>query len=86
MAREIDILVVEPGKTPCPAKVMDTLEAFQEIVGGPIEIGSYLPQRVMLIRNIKAYTLAALYNAPTTIGQFYASLVNHDLAQGAAGI
>ena len=39
-----------------------------------------------LIRNIKAYTLAALYNARTTISQYYASLVSHDLAQGAAGI
>ena len=51
MAREIDILVVEPGKAPYPAKAKDTLETFQEIVGGPIEMGSYLPQRVMLICN-----------------------------------
>lgn len=35
-----------------------------------------------LIRNIKAYTLAALYNAPNTIGQYYASLVSHDMAEG----
>ena len=39
-----------------------------------------------LIRNIKAYTLSALYNAPTTFSQYYASLVSHDLAQDAAGI
>lgn len=32
------------------------------------------------IKNIKAYTLAALYNAPATIGQYYASLVSHDMA------
>lgn len=51
MTREIDILVVEPGKAPRPAKVEDTLEAFEKIVGGPIEIGRYLPQRVMLICN-----------------------------------
>ncbi len=49
MTREIDILVVEPGKAPRPAKVEDTLEAFQQIVGGPIEAGCFLPQRVMLI-------------------------------------
>ena len=30
--------------------------------------------------------VAALYNAPTTISQYYASLVSHDLAQDAAGI
>ena len=33
------------------------------------------------IGNIKAYTLAALYNAPATMGQYYASLVSRDLAQ-----
>ena len=31
------------------------------------------------IGNIKAYTLAALYNAPVTCGQYYASLVSRDL-------
>lgn len=38
-----------------------------------------------LIRNIKAYTLAALYNAPVTMGQYYASQVSHDMAQGWPG-
>ena len=51
MTKEIDILVVEPGKAPYPAKAEDTLEAFQKIVGGPIEAGCYLPQRVMLVCN-----------------------------------
>lgn len=51
MTREIYILVVEPGKAPRPAKMEDTLETFQKIVGGPIEAGCYLPQRVMLICN-----------------------------------
>lgn len=45
-----------------------------------------MSQNTTLIRNIKAYTLAALYNAPTTISQYYASLISHDLAQDAAGI
>ncbi len=44
-----------------------------------------MSQNTTLVKNIKAYTLAALYNAPTTIGQYYASLVSHDLAQDAAG-
>ena len=35
-----------------------------------------------LIGNIRAYTLSALYNAPVTIEQYYAALVNHDLAAG----
>lgn len=34
-----------------------------------------------LIGNVKAYTLAALYNAPVTIAQHYALLVSHDMAQ-----
>lgn len=32
------------------------------------------------IGNIKAYTLAALYNAPATMDQYYAALVNHDFS------
>ena len=35
--------------------------------------------------NIRAYTLAALYNAPTTINQHYAAQVSHDMAQGIQG-
>ncbi|MCI8623863.1 MAG: DUF3846 domain-containing protein [Provencibacterium sp.] len=49
MPKEIDVLIVEPGKAPRPAKVQNTLEAFGEIVGGPIEAGCYLPQRVLLV-------------------------------------
>jgi hypothetical protein len=44
-----------------------------------------LSQNTTLVKNIKAYTLAALYNAPTTISQYYASLASYDLAQDAAG-
>lgn len=49
MVKEINVLVVEPGKAPRPAKVENTLETFAKIVGGPVEAGCYLPQRVMLI-------------------------------------
>ena len=31
------------------------------------------------IRNIKAYTLAALYNAPATMEQYYTALVTRDM-------
>ena len=31
------------------------------------------------VRNIKKYLLAALYNAPATIGNYYTSLVSHDM-------
>ncbi|MGN0651254.1 MAG: DUF6017 domain-containing protein [Oscillospiraceae bacterium] len=31
------------------------------------------------IRNIRAYLITALYNAPTTIDSYYTALVNHDM-------
>ena len=34
------------------------------------------------VRNIKKYLLAALYNAPATIGSYYTSLVSHDMYGG----
>ena len=33
------------------------------------------------IKNIKAYLLTALYNAPLTIGPYYSARVRHDAAQ-----
>lgn len=36
------------------------------------------------VRNIKQYLLAALYNAPLTISNYYSTLVNHDM-YGAGG-
>lgn len=41
-----------------------------------------LRRNTTLVGNIKAYTLSALYNAPATIGQYYTSLVAHDMAEG----
>ena len=35
------------------------------------------------IRNIKQYQKAALFNAPSTIGNYYTSLVSHDMASDA---
>ena len=74
MANKIDILVVEPGEAPRPAKVEDTLEAFQQIVGGPIEAGCYLPQRVMLICNGEGKNMGLMPNRenPTDSGDFIA--------------
>ena len=62
MAKGIDILVVEPGEAPRPAKVEDTLETFQQIVGGPIEAGCYLPQRVMLVCNSEGKNMGLMPN------------------------
>ena len=74
IANEINILVVEPGEAPRPAKVEDTLEAFQKIVGGPIEAGCYLPQRVMLVCNSEGKHMGLMPNRenPTDSGDFIA--------------
>lgn len=37
------------------------------------------------VANIRAYTLAALYNASTTMNQYYAMQVSYDMAQGFRG-
>jgi len=34
------------------------------------------------IRNIKQYLRAVLFNVPSTIGNYYTSLVAHDMAAG----
>ena len=34
------------------------------------------------VRNIKQYLRAVLFNAPSTIGNYYTSLVAHDMATG----
>ena len=74
MTREIDILVVEPGKAPRPARVVDTLDTFAEIVGGPIEAGCYLPQRVMLVCNSEGKNMGLMPNRenPTDSRDFIA--------------
>jgi len=38
-----------------------------------------LRENTTKIRNIKQYLLTTLYNAPTTIGNYYSALVQHDL-------
>lgn len=48
MSKLIDILVVEPGKAPRPARVENTLEKMADIVGGQPEIGCFLPHRVLM--------------------------------------
>ena len=74
MANKINILVVEPGEAPRPAKAEDTLGSFQRIVGGPIEAGCYLPQRVMLVFNSEGKHMGLMPNRenPTDSGGFIA--------------
>ena len=39
-----------------------------------------LSRNTTKIRNIRQYLLTTLYNAPTTIDNYYAAMVSHDLA------
>lgn len=55
MTREIQVLIVEPGKPPRAARVKNTEDAFAEIVGGPIARYAARPASlVLLIANEQA--------------------------------
>ena len=41
-----------------------------------------LEENTTRIRNMRQYLLATLYNAPLTIGNYYRSLVKHDMSRG----
>ena len=64
MNQKIDILIVEPGKEPRLSTVTNDLETLQRIVGGPIEAGCYLPQRVMLICSTDGKNMGLPPNRP----------------------
>ena len=51
---EITVLVVEPGKEPRMARTQNTVEAFEKIVGGPIDVGCFAPERVLMVSNANA--------------------------------
>ena len=59
---------------------------FLKLDSGPIQyVMDCLDKNTTLVGNIRAYTLSALFNAPVTISQYYASLVSHDMAAGFGG-
>lgn len=49
MTQNMDILIVEPGKAPRPAVIPNTLESVETILGGSVQVGCFLPQRVLLL-------------------------------------
>ena len=49
MGQKIEILMVESGKAPRPATVDSTLKEVEAMLGGPAQLGCFLPQRVMLV-------------------------------------
>ena len=64
-----------------PAEVVKS--RFLKIDSSHIEyVLDRMRENTTYVRNIKKYLLAALYNAPATIGSYYTSLVSHDLYGG----
>lgn len=49
MTEKIDVLLMEPGKAPELVQTENTLDAFEKIIGTSVDVGCYLPQRVMLV-------------------------------------
>ncbi len=62
-------------------KPADTVRSqFLKLDSGHIKYVIYaLQENTTKIRNMRQYLIAALYNAPMTIGNYYRSLVNHDM-------
>ena len=54
---------------------------FMKLDSGHLEfVLQSMSDNTTLIRNMKQYLLAALYNAPLTMNNYYKSLVKHDMA------
>lgn len=61
-----------------PAKVVKA--RFLKLDSSHIEyVLDRMAENTTYVRNIKKYLLAALYNAPATIGSYFTSLVSHDM-------
>lgn len=64
-----------------PAEVVKS--RFMKLDSSHVEyVLNCMKDNTTYVRNIKKYLLAALYNAPLTISNYYSSLVNHDMAAG----
>ena len=74
-----DFLIIGGEKLPSGLVKAQFFKLTQEHITYVLDC---MKSNTTLIGNIKAYTLAALYNAPVTITQYYTSLVSHDLAHG----
>ena len=59
---------------------------FLKLDSGHIQyVMDCLNRTTTLVRNIRAYILSALFNAPVTLSQYYLSLVSIDVAYGLGG-
>lgn len=57
-SQNINILIVEPGKAPRPAVIPNTLETVEAALGGSVQVGCFLPERVLLISRENTDSLA----------------------------
>ena len=56
---------------------------FMKLDSGHIQyVMACMKENTTKVRSIRQYLLAALYNAPITIGSYYQALVNNDMATG----
>lgn len=61
-----------------PAEVVKS--RFLKLDGSHVQyVMDCMRENTTYVRNIKKYLLAALYNAPATIGNYYSAMVQHDL-------
>ena len=61
-----------------PAEVVKSL--FMKLDSSHVQyVMGCMRENTTYVRNIKKYLLAALYNAPVTISNYYSSLVQHDM-------
>lgn len=71
MTKKINILLVEPGAAPRPAQVENTLATFEAVLGGPVELNCFLPQRVLLVSREDAKGLGLPPNRRAPRGEDY---------------
>ncbi len=65
MSREINVLLVEPGKAPCSVCVRNTEQAFERLLGGRIDTGVIMPQQVLMIFRENAWQQGLVPNRLT---------------------
>ena len=64
MEEIIEVLVVEPGKRPVPERMENTLQAMKKRLGGSVQIGCFLPQKVIMVSRSDRKELVPNRNLP----------------------
>ena len=70
---------IKAGLETIPAIVRDMDDDDAVVV--MVDVLECMDKNTTKVRNIKQYLLAALFNAPSTIGSYYKAAVNHDMPQ-----